>query len=121
MTAPDGVAELARIDHELSILRERYANFERNARWVDRFVSGGSIAVAGFGGIVLAAGRSWGLPFLLVGLLIWAGGYYVGKDGRTMDVVSHTFRGSLRSEAEAVVQMIAEREQRLAELKGETR
>jgi hypothetical protein len=121
MTAPDGVAEIARIEHELSILRERYANFEGSARWVDWFMSGASIVVAGFGGIVLAAGHSWGLPFLLLGLLIWAGRYYAEKNGLTMDTVSHAFRGSVRSEAEAVVQMIAEREQRLTELKGETR
>jgi hypothetical protein len=120
MTAPDEAAEIVRIEHELSILRERYANFERGARRVDWFMSRASIVVAGFGGIVLTAGHSWGLPFLLLGLVIWAGSYYMGKNGRTMDDVSHGFDGAVRSEAEAVEQMIAEREQRLAELKRET-
>ncbi|HXW27175.1 MAG TPA: hypothetical protein VEK73_20690 [Xanthobacteraceae bacterium] len=125
MIAPNQADEIAQIEHELSILRERYGHFQRGARRVHRFMLGTSLVLAGVGGALLIAGRSIGLPALLLGLLMSVWLYHVKTDDM-MDAVSDVGPtggwevmafSPVRSEAKAVARMIAEREQRLTLLK----
>ena len=125
MIAPDQANEIAQIERELLILRERYANFERGARWVQRFGSAGSIFLAAFGIVVLAAtAKPLGFFYLLLGVAMWAGWTFLVDKEQIMDWVSMVRlgvwgSGDKRSEVRAVTRMIAEREQRLALLKPE--
>jgi hypothetical protein len=127
----DNAAEIAKIEHELEILRTRYATFERWAKVVKSFVIGiaaiVSVTTIGYGVIydpLVAA-----LVILVVAVI--AGAFYLTGDYRAIrwiDVVSpppgwpreigwFPHRGPA-SEAIAIESMIAIREARLAELRG---
>jgi hypothetical protein len=110
--------EIARIEHELDILRSRYAIFQRGAEWVRR-----TLIVAG---LIVACLILWrllhndllGTAMIVVictaGLLIIVSSW---KD-RLIDVVSPIrVRPSDLSEAQEIEEMIALREKRLAELR----
>ncbi len=127
-SAPD---EITRIEHELDILRSRYATFQRWAKITKWYVIGlavtillGLLALVGSGLVYdpLAAVVISGI-FLLIG-----GGLYLTRDKehRWIDAVSippgwpwgRMFNIGPKSEAEAIETMITERERRLAEIKA---
>jgi hypothetical protein len=43
----DGTAEIAQVEHELAMLRERHAIYQRGAEWVRRTLIGAGIVIAG--------------------------------------------------------------------------
>jgi hypothetical protein len=110
--------EIARIEHELEILRSRYAVFGRGAEWVRR-----TLIVAGFIVACLILwrvlhGDFFGTAMIVVvcatGLLIVVS----SRKDRLIDIVSPIrVRPSSLSEAQEIEEMIALREKRLAELK----
>ena len=115
--------EIAKIEHELDILRSRYVIFQRWARIMKWF----SITLAV---VVTAAIVSYGIVrdplvavVMTVVVVVIAGGAYLmpGSAYRWIDLASPSpgWRcGGPKSEAVAVEAMIADREKRLAELKA---
>jgi hypothetical protein len=127
----DNAAEIAKIEHELEILRTRYATFERWAKVAKWFVIGVAVIVSatiiGYGLIhdLLVA------VLMIFVIVVIAAAFYLTGDYRNLrwiDGISHPpgwpreigwfpYRGPA-SEAIAIESMIAGREARLAELKG---
>ena len=113
--------EIAKIEHELDILRSRYAIFQRWARIMKWFFI--SLAVA-----VTAAIVSYGIvrdPLVAIVMtvvaVVIAGGAYVTRGDRNrrwIDVASPGPDYGRQSEATAIETMIADREKRLAEIKA---
>jgi hypothetical protein len=122
--------EIARIEHELDILRSRYAIFRRWARITKWYFIALAVIVPSF--VVTYAPFDDPLAVVIVaGIVIVIGaGLYLARDRdyRWIDAVSPPPgwpRGNgfgpwsgPKSEAEAIETMIAEREARLAEIKN---
>jgi hypothetical protein len=111
--------EIARIEHELQILRSRYANFERSAKITNWLFIGVAVMIA-FLWVVcvvydpLAAALVAAIAFVFGGAIYLTHG---DPEYRSIDVISLETLGARISEAEAIERMIAEREARLAEIK----
>ena len=122
--------EIERIERELDILRARYELFQKSATAMRIVLGVGiptSLAVLAvlllprlradplYGGFALA------LPIAIIGLVAWIS-WRESPGGRMIDFVSMFGRGhgfawtGALSEADGIEQMIAAREQRLAEL-----
>jgi hypothetical protein len=127
MNETERQAEIEKIEHELRLLQRRYANLERAAKrmrlmtyllvlgFIGVFVAGVlSIDLLG-GGIVLAFMVPAGLGFCAVWRRFDTG-------GRWIDSASVPFgwwgAGMKRTEAMGVEDMVAERMERLARLRG---
>ena len=123
--------EIARIEHELDILRSRYAIFQRWARITKWYVIGLAVIVPSF--VVTYAPFDDPLAVVIVaGIVVVIGaGLYLARDRnwRWIDAVSPPpgwphgngfgigpWSGP-KSEAVAIETMIADREARLAEIK----
>jgi hypothetical protein len=111
-------AEIARIEHELDILRSRYANFERSARITKWLFIGLALIITSLWVVCLvydplAAALVAGIAFVLGGAIYLTRG---DPEYRWIDVVSLGRLGARISEAEAIERMIVERETRLAEI-----
>jgi hypothetical protein len=114
MRSPSDAEEIARLEHELSILRERYAAFELGARRLHRMVWMAAALVIVIGAVVFATGHDEGFGILVLGIglagLAWA--------ARTQALVDLVSWGSQRNvEAPFVEQMIIDRERQLAALR----
>jgi cell division protein FtsW (lipid II flippase) len=114
--------EIARIEHELDVLRSRYAIFQRLAAVMKWFVVALVVivpcAIVSYG--VVNDDRLIAALALTIGLIVITGLFlrYRAKNFRWIDVASPGLSPADRqSEAAAIETMIAEREQRLAELK----
>jgi hypothetical protein len=117
--APD---EIARIEHELDILRSRYAIFQRWAKIAKWFFIGLAmtllLALVGYGTVYdpLAA-VIVSMIFLMIGGGLYLTGNVTGRD-RWIDIAAPGPAYGRQSEATAIETMIADREKRLAEIKA---
>jgi len=114
--------EIAKIEHELTTLRERYTIFQRGAEWVRRTLIAACVVLVGLVIWRLVLGDVFGavLVVILSGIVLVSSLPY--RKRRLIDIVSESgiafYRG--RSGAREVEQMIALREKRLTELKGQS-
>jgi hypothetical protein len=111
--------EIAKIEHELAILRERYAIFQRGANWVRHFLIVAGIVAAGLILWRLILGDFFGaiLIAILCGIMLVSSIGY--RKWRLIDIVSEMrFPQHGGSEAREIEEMIADREKRLAETKA---
>jgi hypothetical protein len=115
----DNAAEIAKIEHEIDILRARYALFERGAEWLRRTLVAAGIILAGLILWRIILGDFFGAVLVvIICVSTWLGVLRYRKK-RLIDLVSATrfpqFFGP--SEAREIQTMIAMREKRLAEIK----
>jgi hypothetical protein len=111
--------EIAKIEHELAILRERYAIYQRGAEWVRRTLIVAAIVIAGLILWRLILGDFFGTVLIVIicAITLLAGIHY--RKRRLIDIVSEIrVMPHGRSEAREIEEMITLREKRLAELKG---
>jgi hypothetical protein len=114
--APD---EIARIEHELDILRSRYAIFQRGAEWARRTLIVAALIVACL--ILWRVLHNDLLGTAMIVVICTAGLLIIirSRKDRLIDIVSPIrVRPSSLSEAQEIEEMIALREKRLAELKA---
>jgi hypothetical protein len=111
--------EIAKIEHELAILRERYTLYQRGAVWVRRTLIVAGIVVAGLILWRLILGDFFGTALITIlcgAMLASSIGY---RKWRLIDIVSEIrTMPHGRSEAREIEEMIALREKGLAGLKG---
>ena len=115
----NGNGEVAKIEHELAILRDRYALYQRGAEWVRRTLIVASIVIAGLILWRIILGDFFGtiLVVIICVSTLLAGIRY--RKRRLIDIVSEArFPHRGRSEAREIEEMIALREKRLAEIKN---
>jgi hypothetical protein len=116
----DGAAEIAQIEHEFAILRDRYALYHRGAAWVRRTLIGACAIVAGLIAWRLVLGDFFGVVLTIIFSAIFGLWCLPYRKRRLIDIVSEAripiYSG--RRGAREVEDMIALREKRLAELKG---
>jgi hypothetical protein len=121
--------EIARIENELDILRNRYALFRRGAEWVRWTLIAAGAVLAGLVLWRLILGDIFGAILVITfGVMFALSGWHYRRR-RLIDLVSQSWiwiptgggtlplaRGG--SEAREIEAMIAQREKRLAELRG---
>ena len=118
----DRHAEIAQLNHELEILRERRANFERNDRMLRAFFVGLPIASIPVLAILffhdpIAGFFIWGLTFAMCAISFLL--YPIDPANRTNRIISvamGNFAFQRRSDPDILEEQIAERERRLTEL-----
>ena len=113
--------EIAKIEHELTMLRERYTIFRRGAEWVRRTLIAACVVLVGLVVWRLVLGDVFGAVLVVVigGIAMVSSLPY--RKRRLIDIVSESgfafHRG--RSGAREVEEMITLREKRLTEIKGQ--
>jgi hypothetical protein len=110
-----GAEEIAKIERELDHLRERYAIFQRYGVWALWVWMALVLAFAGFTLESLIRGNLVGAIVPFIGLVIAAVAAFRHRGQRLIDVLSMPGFGTNAREVERI---IAERETRVAELKG---
>jgi hypothetical protein len=111
--------EIAKIEHELAILRERYALYQRGAEWVRRTLIAAGIVIAGLILWRIILGDVFGAILIVIICVIMLLGGIRYRRRRLIDIVSEIrVMPHGRSEAREIEEMIAQREKRLAELKA---
>jgi predicted membrane chloride channel (bestrophin family) len=125
-------AEIAKIEHELDILRSRYAIFQRWAKIMKWFFIGLAVTISlAFVGYGTLHDALVAVIVSVIIVVIVAGLYLTRNDTayhRWIDVVSpapgwpwgRIFNIGPKSEAAAIETMIAEREARLADIKKQS-
>ena len=113
--------EIATIEHELAMLRERYAIYQRGAVWARRTLVAAGLVIAGLILWRLVLGDVFGAALVVILCVIVAVGALPYRKRRLIDLVSIT-SSPMRSGSDAhqVERMIAQREKRLAKLQGHT-
>jgi hypothetical protein len=115
----DSTAEIAKIEHELAILRERYAIYQRGAEWVRRTLIAAGVVIAGLILWRIILGDFFGVVLIVIVCVIISLGSIRYLRQRLIDIVSETrFPQRGRSEAREIEEMIALREEHLAKIKG---
>src|SRR5258707_7195770 len=107
-------AEIAQLEHELAILRQRHSNFARSARLLRLVWIVACVAILGGVAYGIATDNMLGTVAAFVFFIGALATGVMHYDRRPIDIVSQV--GSWppqRSEALAVEEMIAERERRL--------
>jgi hypothetical protein len=118
MSKSDNDTEIAQIEHELSILKNRQRLLERTGRTL-RLGFYLTAAVSLVLGIYSLDKKPDALPIFIIMFLASLASIVVLHIWRPTDLVSRRFFfAEKRSEAEAVEDMIAERENRLANLRS---
>jgi hypothetical protein len=121
----DRTAEIAKIEHELAILRERYALYQRGVQWVRYALIGAATVLAGLIIWRLVLGDFFGAILVGVFCIIFALVLHDYRRRRLIDIISEAYVYTLpsrrsSSEAREIEEMVAKCERRLAELKAQT-
>src|SRR5262245_60019833 len=120
----DREAEIAQINHELEILRERRANYERNVRMLRAFFVALPIVLVPVLAILffhdpIAGAFIWGLTFAMcLFAFLLCPLDQAKRTNRFISVVMWNLAFQRRSDPDILEEQITERERRLAELTG---
>jgi hypothetical protein len=115
----DGSAEIAEIEHQLAILRERYAIYQRGAEWVRRTLIAAGVVIAGLILWRIILDDLFGTVLIVIICVIILLGSIPYRRQRLIDIVSQKrFPQRGPSDAREIEEMIALREKGLAGLKG---
>jgi hypothetical protein len=120
--------EMANLEHELAVLRERYSTMLREAKrtgWISKYSVGAMLAVLSGAVIYLGSRSSDALPILFVvaglvaviGLMVWLCTGWFPNDQKS-GFYLYDERYPFRTDEEFLNHAIAIREKRLRELKA---